>query len=368
LYLFIIVALSIYTVMHLVAYWGMRPLLVNHPAVPSLVVAWMALMTAAPFAVRFLERQGFELAARGVAWVGYTWMGFLFLAFSLFACIGAVELILFVAGRFAPALADLTIHGAVTATLACLLVLGVGLYGIYEAKCLTVERVELTSEKLTPSQSIRIAQVSDLHLGLMLREEVLAPVVLKLAELKPDLIVATGDVVDAQINHIDELIELWRQIDAPLGKYAILGNHETYAGVAQSMEFLQNSGFTVLRNEARELGEALTLIGLDYERHAEEPVLMGGQDNARYKVVLKHVPTVRPDVMGLFDLQLSGHTHKGQIFPFNLITGMKFPMLAGLYRLSGGSNLYTSRGTGTWGPPMRVGAPPEITLIEIKGR
>jgi predicted MPP superfamily phosphohydrolase len=366
-YLFVIIALSVYTVMHLIAYWGLRPLLVNHPAVPALVIGWMALMTISPFVVRFLERQGFELAARGVAWVGYTWMGFLFLAFSLFVLFGAVELLLFVAGKLRPAMAGMSVHTAFSAALACLLVLGAGLYGIYAAKRLTVEQVTLTSGKLAPTQTVRIAQISDLHLGLMLREEVLAPVVLKLNELKPDLIVATGDVVDAQINHISELIELWRQVDAPLGKYAILGNHETYAGVAQSMDFLQKSGFKILRNEAQEVGDALTLIGLDYERHAEEPVLIGGQDNARYKVVLKHLPTVRPDVVGLFDLQLSGHTHGGQLFPFNLITATKFPLLKGLFRLDGGSSLYTSRGTGTWGPPMRVGSAAEITLFEIKG-
>jgi hypothetical protein len=368
MYLFIITALLIYTAMHLLVYWGMRPLLVNHPAVPALVMAWMALMIASPFVVRFLERLELELAARALAWIGYTWMGFVFLAFCLFALLAGVELLFLLLGKIELSLSGFTIHGALSAVVVAFLVLGTGLYGIYEAKCLTVERVTLSSEKLEPGRVVRIVQVSDLHLGLMNREEMLAPVILKLKELQPDLLVATGDVVDAQINHIDELSELWRQIDAPLGKYAVLGNHETYAGLGQSMDFLRNSGFTVLRNELREIGEELTLVGLDFDRRIDEAPLLATRDTSRYTVVLKHVPTVNPLAEGLFDLQLSGHTHKGQIFPFNYLTAIRFPMIAGLYELSGGSRLYTSRGTGTWGPPMRVGSMPEVTLFEITGR
>jgi len=370
--IFALTFLAIYSAMHALVFWGFHPLLSGHPALPALTALWMGAMIFAPVACRVLDRHGHPLFARALAWVGYGWMGLLFLAFSLFVLLGAWELSIRLVALAFPGAHAGSLHGAVTSLLVLVTVIAAGLYGFFEASTLRVERVTLESGKLPPDvKRLRIVQISDLHLGLLHREEALAPITASIRELKPDLLVATGDMVDAQISHLDGLSALWRRIEPPLGKYAVIGNHEVYAGLEQSQSFLENSGFTVLRNEGVTLRGELTLVGVD------DPAARSPRDEAAvlehvpgnlFTVLLKHRPVTEEGSEKRFDLQLSGHAHRGQIFPFNLLTGLEYPMQDGLYSLSGGSHLYTSRGTGTWGPPMRILSPPEITVFEIVRR
>jgi predicted MPP superfamily phosphohydrolase len=367
--LFLLVFLTLYGAMHALVFWGVHPLLCGHPALPSLTAGWMGVMVLAPVAVRLLDRSGHEVPARALAWVGYSWMGFVFLAACLFALLLLGHLAALLLARFAPTLPLLSPHRPAGAAAVLFAVLAVGLYGFHEASRLRVERVRLVTAKLPLQQPLlRIAQISDLHLGLLHREEALAPLVAALEELQPDLVVATGDIVDAQLDHLEELSGLWRHLQPPLGKYAVTGNHEFYAGLEQGLDFLRRSGFTVLRGESAAVGEALLLVGIDDPAgrgNPDELPLLRRADPARFTLLLKHRPLIAEGAAGLFDLQLSGHTHRGQIFPFNYLTALRFPLQDGLYELAGGSRLYTSRGTGTWGPPMRVGSPPEVTLFEL---
>jgi predicted MPP superfamily phosphohydrolase len=262
-------------------------------------------------------------------------------------------------------------YGPACSGLVLLAVLIAGVYGFYEAADLRVEKVALSTDKLpAASRPLRLVQVSDVHLGLLHREEALAPIISRLQELKPHLLVATGDMVDAQMDHLDGLHEMWQRIDPPLGKYAVTGNHEYHAGVDQAVAFHQRSGFRVLRGEAVTVGGLVTLVGVDDpagKSSQNETALLREGSNDLFTILLKHRPRFDDKSAGLFDLQLSGHAHRGQIFPFNLLTGVEYPLQDGIYELAGGGLLYTSRGTGTWGPPMRVGSPPEITLFEIVG-
>ncbi|MDO3376654.1 metallophosphoesterase [Geoalkalibacter halelectricus] len=364
--LFLASFLAIYTGMHALVFWGMYPLLFGHRALPTLTGVWMALMVLAPVAVRVLDKAGHNPVARALAWVGYSCMGFVFLAFSLFTILGLWDLAALGLDRLgAP---NLTLHGPVSALVVLLLALGVGLYGLYEAQNLRVERVLLQTTKLPAGVArLRIAQVSDIHLGLLHREETLAPIISHLQELQPDLVVATGDIVDAQIDHLDGMSELWQRLQPPLGKFAVTGNHEFYAGLGQALQFMERSGFTVLRGEGVTVAGTLTLVGIDDPTgdSQNEAGLLTRHQSALFTLLLKHRPRVNEAAAGLFDLQLSGHAHRGQIFPFNYVTGLEYPQQEGLYSLPGGGRLYVSRGTGTWGPPMRVLSPPEITLFEI---
>ena len=261
---FVLVFLSIYTAMHLLVFWGIHPLLAGHPLLPTLNWLWMGLMIFAPLLVRLLDRGGHELPARALAWIGYTWMGFIFLAFCLCTLLAGWELLAWALGRIWPTAANLSVHGGLSAGLIVVVALAAGLYGIYEAGQLRVETVRLATAKLPPgSKGLRIVQVSDLHLGLIDREDTLAPVVAKIQQLQPDLVLATGDVVDAQINHLEELSGLWRQVQPPLGKFAVTGNHEVYAGLGQALDFLDASGFQVLRGASTRLSEQLALVGVD---------------------------------------------------------------------------------------------------------
>jgi uncharacterized protein len=263
-----------------------------------------------------------------------------------------------------------SLHVPQTAVLVLFLTLAAGLYGCSEAKHIRVEKISITTNRLGPEVNhLRLVQISDLHLGLINREHFLIPVISLLKELRPDLLVVTGDMVDARVRHLPGLNSLWQEIQPPLGKFAIIGNHEVYAGLAQSIDFLHRSGFTLLRNSGIKVGDAVTLVGMDDEAVPGPTVdvnsLLHANTSALFTIFLKHRPTVTAEDPGLFDLQLSGHAHRGQIFPFNLVTGLIYHMQDGLYQLTARGSLYTSRGTGTWGPPMRVLSSPEITVFEI---
>ncbi len=367
--LFVLVFLTIYGLMHALVFWGMHPLLISHPALPGLVWCWMGLMIGSPVAVRLLDRSGYVATARGLAWVGYCWMGLLFIAFCLFAVMAAWHLLALLTKQLLPDQPLLTLHRPAGSALVLLITLAAGLYGVYEANDLRIEKIRLFSEKLPPGRDrLRIAQISDLHLGLLHRGETLAPVLAELQRLQPDLLVATGDIVDAQMDHLAPLSELWQQVNPPLGKYAVTGNHEYYAGLDQSLNFLKRSGFAVLRNDGITVDQTITLVGVDDPtggQNTQEARLLDKYRQAYFTVLLKHRPLIDKKAAGLFDLQLSGHAHRGQIFPFNLLTALEYPQQNGLYDLPEGGWLYTNRGTGSWGPPMRILSPPEITLFEI---
>jgi uncharacterized protein len=179
--------------------------------------------------------------------------------------------------------------------------------------------------------------------------------------------------VDGQINNLGGLAELFKEVTPRFGKFAVTGNHEFYAGLNQALEFTEQSGFKVLRGESSIVAGLVTIAGIDDPargwvnmpgRPAEKEVL-SLIPQGTFIVFLKHRPAVEPRSIGMFDLQLSGHVHKGQIFPFNLLTHLFYPVKSGYSTLPQNSSLYVSRGTGTWGPPIRFLAPPEVTVIEL---
>lgn len=369
-FIFLAVVISIYTAMHGLVFWGIHPLLAGRPTFRAFVLCWMVLMIFAPVAIHLLEDSGLELPAQILAWTGYVWMGLVFLAFWIFLILGLYELINRLASVLISPIPRYSLRNAGVSGAAVLLTLSVGFYGFMEALQVRVETVTIESRKLPPGEDrLRIAQVSDIHLGLINRQGKLSDIVLKLINLEPDVLVATGDVVDGEIGHLDGLSDLWNTVNPAMGKFAVIGNHEVYAGLNQSVTFLEQSGFSVLRNDARMPGDRLVVAGVDDEilnvSKEKEIELLRAQPDDRFVLFLKHRPVAMEKSASLFDLQVSGHAHKGQIFPFNLITRLEYPFQNGLHVLTGGGMLYTSRGTGTWGPPMRVGSPPEITLFEI---
>ncbi|MFH1217315.1 MAG: metallophosphoesterase [Pseudomonadota bacterium] len=367
--LFVIIFITIYTLMHAMVFWGVSPLLHGHRLLTVAIIVWMFFMISAPILIHVLDGNGNQQEARMLAFTGYSWMGFAFLAFSMFTVIAALEI-----GRFLFSLAVADLHRfsfhTVSFSLSIVLIaLIASIYGYFEARTIRVEKISIQTEKIGNGRdTLRIAQISDLHLGLIHREATVAKVLQLLEEINPDMVVATGDMVDAQIDHLNGLSDLWKNTDPPLGKYAILGNHEVYAGLGQSLSFLHQSGFTVLRNEGVTPGNIVKVIGIDDEHvrgfNSDERILLKENASSLFTIFLKHRPDA-PVGGRLFDLQLSGHAHRGQIFPFNLLTGLRFPMQDGLYSLPEGGRLYASRGTGTWGPPMRLFSPPEISVFEI---
>jgi predicted MPP superfamily phosphohydrolase len=337
---------------------------------------FLILMVAAPVLVRLLEKNGLEASARFTAYSGYIWMGFLFLFFTSSLAVDLYQLILhsaefisknnlsiFLPSKKASLLIPIA-YGLVTA-----------IYGYYEALDIRTEHISIATPKIPASmRKLTVVQVSDVHLGLIVRKARLEKIIKAIRNASPDILVSTGDLVDGQINSMAGLAEQLNQVNPRLGKYAVTGNHEIYAGLKQAVTFTRKGGFRVLRGESCTVGELINIVGVDDPaiarienvRLSPERELLGNLSRERFTLLLKHRPTVEKESLGLFDLQLSGHVHKGQIFPFNLLTHLSYPVRMGLSRLSQGSFLYVSRGTGTWGPPIRLLAPPEVTVIELR--
>ncbi|MDD3799812.1 MAG: metallophosphoesterase [Novosphingobium sp.] len=332
------------------------------PVAAGLVV-WVGLMTVLPLLLWRLERRGGHRLVVTGAWVGYSWMGLAFLFFWIALGVDLLAL----AARLWEAGPRLTPRQAFL--LANTLTLGVAGYGFAVARRPRIERVTLTTPKLP--EPLRIVLLSDVHLGAMLGRRRLRRILARVRELDPDLLLSAGDLVDGQTDRLNGLAPQLAELAPRLGKFAVTGNHEFFAGIERALDFHARAGFTVLRGTAVEIG-ALTIAGVDDPTgamlgvavHRDEHALLAGR-RPGFTILLKHQPVVDPWAAGRFDLQLSGHVHHGQIFPFGLLVRLSYPMATGLTRLAGGW-LYVSRGTGTWGPPLRVLAPPEITLIELR--
>ena len=341
---------------------------------PILLLAlFMTLMVFSPLIVHFTKKKGMDTEARVMAYVGYSWMGFAFLFFSGSVVIDLFQFVLQGAGWIWGRPTSFP-SPALRFTLPFWLAIGAAIYAYREALTIRTERVVLKTEKIPRGlNSFRIVQISDIHLGLIVREKRLARILNKVKGACPHLLVSTGDLLDAQINQLDSIAHLFMEIRPPFGKFAVTGNHEFYAGLQKSLQFTRKAGFHVLREEAVSIGGFLNLAGVDdltgrnYERKIGpgEKELLSGLAEEGFTVLLKHRPLVDPDSLGLFDLQISGHTHRGQILPFRLITRLFFSFPGGFYRLPKGAILYTSRGSGTWGPPMRFLTPPEVTVFEL---
>lgn len=363
---FISMALLIYGAMHLYALGKVWLAFPHSLGLNLALVFWGLVMTLSPLILWRMTRQNWHGASVATAWVTYVWMGLLF----LFCSIALVF-------DFGHVLATLlgfkwSLNESMAFRTVGLLALAMLGYGFVEARQIHVAEIKITTPKLSPSIGrVTIAQISDLHLGVMLGDEFLDRVTARLREIQPDIVVATGDIVDGQGDDLDQLARHFLTFTPPKGAYAVIGNHEYYAGLENSIRFLRSAGFTVLRRESVAAG-GIILAGVDdpstgaLGKEASEDTraaLASAQNNA-FIILLKHQPVIDSGIP--FDLQLSGHIHGGQIFPFGLLTRLVYGVRTGLTKLADGRLLYVSRGAGTWGPPIRLFAEPEITLITIE--
>ena len=372
---FLLTFILVYGGVHVYTFFKARQAIGFGPVPGALLALFFAAMVIVPLLVRFIERQGHETAARFLAYAGYIWMGLLFFFFSAAILIDCYRLLI---SQVAP-LWNLDLDRFAVSPRAAFyvpLVWGVVAftYGYFEARDIRTERIVIRSSRI-PSEAgkLVVVQMSDVHLGLIIREERLARMLACVRGASPDLLVVTGDLVDGQINGLAGLAEQFRKINPRYGKYAVTGNHEFYAGIGQSLAFEERAGFTLLRGNAVPVTRFLTLAGIDdpaFNRGSgssasTEKHLLESLPRDRFTLLLKHRPAVENTSIGRFDLQLSGHVHKGQLFPFNLVTYLFYPVKSGLNVLGNDSSLYVRRGSGTWGPPLRFLAPPEVTVIEL---
>jgi uncharacterized protein len=238
--------------------------------------------------------------------------------------------------------------------------------------------VEVPLANLPPAlQGFLIAQISDVHVGSQIKQKYVEAIVDAVNGLDPDLIAVTGDLVDGTVHDLSRHIAPLGRLSARHGAFLVTGNHEYYSGEPAWTAEFRRLGLRVLLNEhvvVRHGGAPLVVAGVtDYSAHHFDPLqrsdpaaaLLGAPTDAGAKILLAHQPrsAAAADTAG-FDLQLSGHTHGGQFWPWNLFVRFQQPFTAGLHRLNH-LWIYISRGTGYWGPPNRFGAPSEITLLRL---
>ncbi|MGQ9619162.1 MAG: metallophosphoesterase, partial [Candidatus Aminicenantia bacterium] len=218
----------------------------------------------------------------------------------------------------------------------------------------------------------RIVQLSDVHLGIMTGNSWIEKLVQRVNSLNPDLILITGDLIDSDINKINGIVDALKRLKAKYGVFAVTGNHEFYAGVEKFYELSEKAGIRILRNEKFGLNENIEIIGVDddtsksFRKEKENPEeLFKNVSTDKFTIFLYHKPKYfELAVKAGVDLQLSGHTHAGQIPPMDLIVFLTYKYPYGLHKLED-SYIYTTSGTRFWGPPMRLFSSSEIVEIVL---
>jgi predicted MPP superfamily phosphohydrolase len=361
----IFVISGVWMVLH--AYVGVR--LLGHGALTGglLVLGWAALLLLgfAPLGLLLSMRGKPGRVATVMSWVGFTAMG---LSSLLIVLVLAADVLWVRAwGVDTRLLSASILSGAVLLTVA----------GAWGARRPRVVRVTVPIAGLPEDLvGFRIVQLSDLHVGATIKGPFVRSVVDTANRLDPDVVALTGDVADGLVAPLRAEVAPLADLRARYGKFFVSGNHDYYWDPAGWHGEIERLGFGVLTNSHRllERGRGRLLLagvtdsstGHRVPGHASDPAAaLAGAPESDVKVLLAHQPRSAFAARAAgFDLQLSGHTHGGQYFPFNLLVRLFQPFVAGLHRLER-MWLYVSRGTGYWGPPLRLGAPSEITQIEL---
>jgi predicted MPP superfamily phosphohydrolase len=380
---FIAIALSIVALLH----WYVWTRLVADLALPPglrraltlLVLVLFACIPLAFYAARAPDFQSRRLATLP----GYVWLGVLFILFSAVASIDVVRIVGSLLQRLAADVPPsdperrVTVARLLAATVA-LVGGGASLAAIRSGLGpVMVKEVRVRLDRLPQSMhGTTIVQITDLHVGPTLGRAFVADIVRRVNALTPDLIAITGDLVDGSVRMLAEHVAPLAELKARHGTYFVTGNHEYYSDADSWCDKIATLGIRVLRNERvaieGENGAAFDLAGVDdhsadrFGGASNVEKAVEGRDPNRELVLLAHQPRAvfEADKHGV-GLQLSGHTHGGQIWPWKYFVYLQQPVVAGLARI-GRTLVYVSCGTGYWGPPMRLGAPAEITRIVLE--
>ncbi|MDB5838235.1 MAG: metallophosphoesterase [Herminiimonas sp.] len=371
-------------------YVGARllPALTAWPAVFALLLAALVLSAyLMPMGIGFGARR--PTIRRGasdpIIWLGWAGMGLFSSLLVLTAARDVVLLISMAAAWFMPGAIDAEALRRWSALGVSLLGFGVTLLGFANARrTAAVVMVDVPIDGLPSAlHGFRIAQISDIHIGPTIRRNYLRRIVAAVNRLQADMVAITGDLVDGSVTELAAHVAPLADLSSRHGTYFVTGNHEYYSGADAWIAQLRKLGIRVLLNshivlrhgDSRSGTDALAVVAgvTDYNAghfdpaHRTDPqaAMAGAPGNAGVRLLLAHQPrSAEAAAAAGFDLQLSGHTHGGQFLPWNFFVRFQQPFVAGLHRLK---NLwvYTSRGTGYWGPPKRFGAPSEITLLRL---
>lgn len=244
---------------------------------------------------------------------------------------------------------------------------------LYNARFVELESVTIKIKNL--QKSYKIVQLSDIHIGGLIDAAFIRDIVQRVNALNPDLVVITGDLVDVDVSNAKEALQAFEALRSKYGTFYIVGNHEYFHGLQKIINEVKSLGIRVLENENFYIGEdenGFNLAGVydifGYKIHSHMPDLSKALLNTKNAptILLAHQPKYIEEIKSSVDLVLSGHTHGGQLYPFRLLVKLQQPYISGLHQHNKNLQIYVNKGTGFWGPPMRLGASSEITEIVIE--
>ncbi|MBI5058668.1 metallophosphoesterase [candidate division KSB1 bacterium] len=378
---FIAVALSISGLIH----WFLYARFVAAFGITAPQLLWLLRGVATLLAVSYLIARNLEYSGAPwqlvttAHWISCVWLGFMLQFFWMGLTGMLVKAGLVMTGEWARMgplnQAALGRNVGLLAIAAATLLCG---YALWRAAApAELVRFKVPVKSITDElRKLKIVLVSDLHAGILVNERQLNRMVEQVNSLKPDVILIPGDIIDAPARLLGNLPPYFARLTAPLGVFGTTGNHEYYIGLGGALDLLARSNVTVLMNSQVELPNGLLIAGIE-DRTAGQmglprpPVeqVLGPRAKALPTILLDHTPgtaEVNRATQAGADLVVSGHTHGGQMWPFNYLVKRAFPYLHGLYPTPGG-NVITTCGIGYWGPPMRLGASPEIVIISLTG-
>lgn len=314
---------------------------------------WLFLFLALslPFSM-WLSRHSYNFFIRAYYTISFTWLGALLYVFC-------VLLIYEIIHRFIKL--PLKVWRYVVFSVSAVIIL----VAIVNGQIIRVKEIDLDLADL--QQPVKLVQLSDLHIGTVHNSSYLREIIRKVNNLNPDIVVITGDFFDGSSFLHQDLVDDLSLLEAP--SYLSIGNHENYEGVGAVAELMSETKTVLLQNEKIDFKD-LEIIAinhpLDEDFSAEPDFSEIDISQNKSSVLLFHQPTgMESSAKAGIDLQLSGHTHAGQLFPFNFVVKLWYPYFKGLYEINN-MNLYVSAGTGTWGPAMRLGSSSEITVFNLK--
>ncbi|MCK9454323.1 metallophosphoesterase [Sulfurimonas sp.] len=247
------------------------------------------------------------------------------------------------------------------------------LKSIHNAKFVNIQKVDVEIKNL--KQEYKVVQLSDLHIGGLIDKDFISDIVKKTNTLNPDIVTITGDLIDVDVITAKETLYELTKLSSKFGTYYVVGNHEYFHNIEKIINSMKSLGIRVLENENVYIGEdsrGFNLAGVydifGYRTKKYMPDLQKALKNRKDAptLLLAHQPRFIYEVSNGVDLMLSGHTHGGQLYPFKFLVNLQQPYVSGLYRHNEDLQIYVNRGTGFWGPPMRLGADSEITEITLK--
>lgn len=375
--MFFIIVFTVYGLINLYIYVRGLSIIPGGSTGAVLSTIVFVLLVAAFPAGRFLERVSVSPLSTTITWVGSFWLAVMVYLFLSVLVIDLLRLVNAVVPFFpAPVAEHPRTAGRIAAAAVCALTLLAVVGGHINALKPRITELTLDVPKHTDGiPSLHIVAASDIHLGTIVSRYRLKGIVEQINSLHPDLVLLPGDVVDEDLGPVirQNLGEWLLKIRAPLGVYAVTGNHEYIGGVEEACRYLANHGITMLRDSTVKLPGGIYLAGREdrsirgFAHRQRRPLqdLLTGIPAGSPVILMDHQPFQLDEAEQCgVDLQLSGHTHHGQLWPFNFITGKVYEVSQG-YKRKGSTHYYVSAGVGTWGPPVRTGNRPEIVSIHV---